>query len=85
MESAAPGYSEPLRTLNGELLRLSPLRGLTVVKQAPFLTGSSKALRYTPSTDASKNQYSGLLQTERAVSSLTYLPSSASGIEGNLG
>ena len=30
----------------------SPLRGLTFVKHAPFLTGSSKALRLRLSTDA---------------------------------
>ncbi len=30
----------------------SPLRGLTFVKQAPFLTGSSRALHLRPSTNA---------------------------------
>ena len=33
------GYSGPLRTLNGERLPFSPLRGLTVVKRSAVLNG----------------------------------------------
>ena len=33
----------------------SPLRGLTFVKHAPFLTGSSKGLRLTPSANGPKH------------------------------
>ena len=43
-ESTLHGYAIPFRTLNGELLHHSHLRCLFVVRQAPFLTGSSQGL-----------------------------------------
>ena len=50
-ETVPPGYSEPLQTLNVELLRLAP-SGLMFVKHAPFLTGSSVGSPLTPSGNA---------------------------------
>ena len=53
------GYARPFRTLNGELLHHSRLRRLFVVRQAPFLTGSSQGLALNakslnaPQTDSS--------------------------------
>jgi len=38
-ETTFHSYSEPLRTLNGERLPFSPLRGLTVVKRSAVLNG----------------------------------------------
>jgi len=43
-ETTAPGYYEPLRTLNGERLLFNPLRGLTVVRRSAVLNGILRGL-----------------------------------------
>lgn len=43
-ETTAPGYYEPLRTLNVERLLFNPLRGLTVVRRSAVLNGILRGL-----------------------------------------
>ena len=65
-------YSGPLRTLNP----YSPLRGLTFVKHAPFLTGSSVGPSQRLSTNAPYGPYpkSRSLNLPRARNPLLFLP-----------
>ena len=74
-ETTAPGYYEPLRTLNVELLLIVPYGGLTFVRHAPFLTGSSVGSTLTPSANARQTQSSAAATSCRV--SDTYTPKSS--------